>query len=183
MLFFQDTTRRLLREIEEKGLETEAERVKHEVDYYANLLADPEAMEEFRAEVAAHREKRLALKQKEEEEEDRDLQEIEIVRQNVTFINCHFEGNTYGEKSEATNYGTIGVETDDNDCVVKGCKFTGNQFGDVNIVVSALASSSKLTPCQVVLSLASLTTSGSAFQLSVFVGNQFRDQYRQRRHS
>jgi len=106
------------------GLETEKERVTHEINYYTHLLANPQAMEEFRTKVAARRD----LK------EVRDLQ-VAAVRQNVTFIGCRFEENTYGFRSQITNYGAIGVETEDNDCVVSGCLFTGNQFGDINIVV------------------------------------------------
>ena len=132
LIFFLDTTRRLLREMNDLGLETEQERVKHEVDFYAHLLNDPVAMQEWRQDVVARRGKERNL-----EEMAREL-EIKVTRQNVTFVDCKFEGNTYGEKTDATNYGTIGVETDDNDLAVHGCIFEDNKFGDINIVVSTV---------------------------------------------
>ena len=128
LLFFQDTTRRLLREMDARGLETEEERVKHEVDFYAHLLSDPVALQEWRQDVAAHRGRERNL------DETRELQ-VDLIRQNVTFLECKFEANTYGERSDATNYGTLGIETNDNDCVVDRCIFRDNDFGDVNVVV------------------------------------------------
>jgi len=134
VLYYRDTARRLQREIAEKAYETEEEKVAHEMAHYVKLLSDPSEMAVFRDEVAHRRERRLELA-----DEERELQEgIEIVRQNVTFVNCQFLANSYGERSEATNYGTIGIETDDNDVVVDRCIFTGNQFGDENIVVRAI---------------------------------------------
>lgn len=129
LLFFLTDARRLLSEMDDLGLETEQQRVKHELDFYANILTNPAAMQEWRQDVAARRgdERNLA-------EIARELQ-ITVTRQNVTFADCKFMGNTYGEKSEATNYGTIGVETGDNDLTVERCIFSDNEFGDINIVV------------------------------------------------
>jgi hypothetical protein len=132
LLFFLPDARRLLREMDDLGLETEQQRVKHEVDFYANLLSDPVAMQEWRQEVVAQRGRERNL-----EEIARELQ-ITVTRQNITFIDCKFQSNTYGEKSDATNYGAIGVETDDNDLTVHGCIFADNKFGDINIVVSTI---------------------------------------------
>jgi len=94
-------------------------------NYYTHLLANPQAMHEFCAKVAA----------RQDLEEAHNLH-VDVVQQNVTFIGCHFAGNAYGDRSDSINCGAIGVETDDNDCMVAGCLFTGNQFGDnMNIVV------------------------------------------------
>ena len=128
LLFFHVDRRRLLREMNDLGLVTEQQRVKHEIDFYTNLLTDPVAMQEWRQEMMAERGHERNL--------ERELQ-ITPIRQNVTFNNCIFEKNTYGEKSDATNYGVIGVESIDNDLTVHGCIFSDNKFGDINIVVSS----------------------------------------------
>ena len=62
------------------------------MNYYANLLEDPEAMEEYHAAARAH----IAAS----EESNRLLQDdpIEITRQQVTFSNCRFYNNSYGRK-------------------------------------------------------------------------------------
>jgi len=139
LLYSAPDARRLQREMVERGYETEGRRLKHEVDYYVRLLRNPGAMEEFRARA---RESYLCKKHNDgrvlEIGDGRDLQGVDILRQNVTIVGCLFEGNTYGERNEATNYGAIGVETADNDCVVKDSNFVGNLFGDANIVVRML---------------------------------------------
>jgi len=112
--------------MDDKMLLTEQERVKHEIDYYANLLNDPQAMEKFRAE---------SQHPQNHPHDVRELQQSEILRQNVTFIGCRFEENTYGIADAATNYGALAAGTADNDLVVRECIFSGNQFGDINIVV------------------------------------------------
>ena len=126
MLFFSGTIGRLLKDMDDKMLLTEQERVQHEIDYYANLLANPLAMEEFRAK---------SQHPQNHHHDVRELQQSAILRQNVTFIGCRFEENTYGIADAATNYGTLAAETADNDLVVRECIFSGNQFGDANIVV------------------------------------------------
>lgn len=127
LLFFHVDSRRLLREMDDLGLVTEQQRVKHEIDFYSNLLTDPVAMQEWRQEMVAERGHERDL--------EREMQ-VTTIRQNISFVDCTFKSNTYGEKSDATNYGTIGVESSDNDLTVHGCIFADNKFGDINIVVS-----------------------------------------------
>jgi len=138
LLYLVPEGRRLQHEMVGQGDETEGRRLKHDVDYYTHLLSNPEAMEEFhaRARKSYKNNQRVGGRALETGDEC-DLQG-EIVRQNVTFVDCLFEGNTYGERNEATNYGAIGVETADNDCVVTNSTFTGNMFGDAAIVVSMI---------------------------------------------
>lgn len=103
-------------------------RAHHEMKYYANLLADSQAMAEFVAETQRPRHI--------EDDGGRDLQ-IEISRQNVTFSNCLFHDNTYGaaDGDGFTNYGAITAKTPDNDLAVRNCVFSENEFGIASIVV------------------------------------------------
>jgi len=156
----------------ERGYETEGRRLKHEVDYYAHLLSNPQAMEEFRARA---RESYLSKKRNGgralEIGDGRDLQGVDIVRQNITFSRCSFEGNTYGERDESTNYGAIGVETGDNDCVVTDSTFSANMFGDADIVVSMIG-------CILALNCSLDTRAGKTHtcKFSRCTGNQLRNQ-------
>ena len=123
LLFDDSTSRHLSQDMDDRGMETEEARVKHEVDYYVNLLTDPTTLQQWRQDARHLRE--------------RDIQEeqVEVLRQNVTFTDCVFEGNSYGDREIATNYGAIGVEARDNDCVVERCIFRFNNFGDITQVV------------------------------------------------
>lgn len=158
LLFFSGSIRRLLQEMDDKMLLTEQERVKHEIDYYANLLADPQAMEEFRAETQRTR----------NHHHERELQ-LDVLRQNVTFIGCRFEENTYGIADAATNYGALAAETADNDLVVRESIFSGNQFGDINIVVRTI----QLTDCLFACLLAIILLLGNLSKTHVLACSPF----------
>lgn len=94
----------------------------HLVNYYAQLLQDPEQLEAL-------------------QEHNRALQTIEGSerRQLTTFDSCVFDFNTYGERTTATNWGVIGAETNSNDVVIKNCVFENNDFGDTDIVSESYA--------------------------------------------
>ena len=100
----------------------------HTITFFTNLLKDPAALSEYREAV------RL------EQEEKRQLQTSSgIRRQVVTFDGCLFKNNTYGEKSDITNYGVISTVTFTGDIIVKESIFEYNDFGNKDIDVSLLS--------------------------------------------